>query len=196
MQRLRFLSDISVGSRYVIVSALAIADVLVINTIRHSDSRGWFSESYKVQTFQDQGMPAFVQENEAMSFAQGTVRGLHFQRPPYEQAKLVRCVSGAVYDVAVDLRPHSKTFGRHVAVRLDADSRAQLFIPAGFAHGYCTLAADTVVQYKVSAPYAPDHEGGILWNDPALGIDWPVSTAEATLGAKDGNLPKFAEAML
>ena len=179
-----------------IVSALAIADVLTINPIRHSDSRGWFRENYRVQTLQDLGMPAFVQENEAMSFAEGTVRGLHFQRPPYAQAKLVRCIAGAVYDVAVDIRPHSRTFGRHIAVRLDAESGTQLFIPAGFAHGYCTLAADTVVQYKVSAPYAPHHEGGILWNDPALGIDWPVPTTDATLGAKDGSLPKLADATL
>ena len=179
-----------------IINALAIADVLLINTIRHTDSRGWFGENYKVQAFQGQGMPAFVQDNEAMSFRQGTIRGLHFQRPPFAQAKLVRCVAGAIYDVAVDVRLDSRTFGRHIAVRLDAASGAQLFIPAGFAHGYCTLAADTVVQYKVSAPYAPHCEGGILWNDAALGIDWPVSAAEVTLGAKDASLPGFAEARL
>lgn len=178
------------------VTALAIADVLLIDAVRHSDPRGWFSESYKLAAFQGLGLPAFVQDNEAMSIAQGTVRGLHFQRPPFAQAKLVRCVAGAIYDVAVDIRPHSKMFGCHIAVRLDAESGTQLFIPAGFAHGYCTLEADTVVQYKVSAPYAPHHEGGILWNDPALGIDWPVSTTDATLGAKDSSLPNLADAML
>lgn len=179
-----------------IISTLAIADVLLINTIRHSDSRGWFSESYKVQDFQDRGMPAFVQENEAMSCSQGTVRGLHFQRPPFAQAKLVRCVAGAIYDVAVDVRQGSETFGRHLAVRLDAEDGTQLFIPRGFAHGYCTLEPNTLVQYKVSAPYAPQHEAGILWNDPTLGIDWPVHAAEAKLGAKDSVLPKFADASL
>ena len=177
------------------ITALAIADVLLIKTVRHSDLRGWFSESYKLPDFQGRGLPAFVQDNEAMSFTRGTVRGLHFQRPPFAQAKLVRCVVGAIYDVAVDVRPGSRTFGRHTAVRLDAHDGAQLFIPEGFAHGYCTLEPDTLVQYKVSAPYAPQHECGIIWDDPALGIDWPVHAAGATLGAKDAVLPKFADAM-
>jgi len=178
------------------ITALAIAEVLLIKAVRHSDSRGWFNESYKLAAFQALGLPAFVQDNEAMSFAQGTVRGLHFQRPPFAQAKLVRCVAGAIYDVAVDVRQGSKTFGRHLAVRLDAEDGAQLFIPAGFAHGYCTLEPATLVQYKASVPYAPQHEGGILWNDPALGIDWPVHAAEATLGVKDALWPKFADARL
>jgi dTDP-4-dehydrorhamnose 3,5-epimerase len=176
------------------ISALAIADVLMIRPIRHSDSRGWFSESYKLPAFRGWSVPAFVQDNEAMSFAQGTVRGLHFQRPPFAQAKLVRCVAGAIYDVAIDVRRGSSTFGRHVAVGLDADSGAQLFIPAGFAHGYCTLKPHTLVQYKVSAPYAPEHEGGVRWNDPALGIDWPVHVAQSTVSARDAALPSFADA--
>lgn len=178
------------------VTALALADVLLINAVRHSDSRGWFSESYNLAALQGLGLPAFVQDNEAMSIAQGTVRGLHFQRPPFAQAKLVRCVAGAIYDVAVDVRQGSKTFGRHLAVRLDAEDGAQLYIPAGFAHGYCTLQPATLVQYKVSAPYAPQYEGGILWNDTTLGIEWPVRAAQATLGAKDAAWPSFADARL
>ena len=175
---------------------LAIPGVWLIQPVRHSDDRGWFSERYTPGPFQERGLPAFIQDNEAMSIARGTVRGLHFQRAPFAQAKLVRCVAGAIHDVALDIRPGSSTFGRHVAVRLDAEAGAQLFIPEGFAHGYCTLEPHTLIHYKVSAPYAPQHEGGVHWMDPALGIDWPVRVADATVAAKDVDLPRFAEAGL
>jgi dTDP-4-dehydrorhamnose 3,5-epimerase len=120
------------------------------------------------------------------------VRGLHFQVPPTAQAKLVWSVRGAVLDVVVDLRRGSPTFGRHVAVEL-SPADGQLYVPVGFAHGYCTLEADTEVVYKVSAPYAPDHEGGVLWNDPDLAIPWPIADADAVLAARDAALPRLAD---
>jgi dTDP-4-dehydrorhamnose 3,5-epimerase len=131
----------------VTVTGLAVADVVLIKAVRQSDSRGWFNESYKIAAFQDLGLlPAFVKDNEARSFSQGTVQDLHFQRAPFAQAKLVRCVAGEVYDVAVDIRQGSKTFCHHLAECLDAEDRAQLFIPAGFGYGYCTLEPATLVQ--------------------------------------------------
>lgn len=173
---------------------LAIPDVILFVSERHLDSRGWFSEAYSASRMDEQGFPRFVQDNESFSTGVGTVRGLHFQRPPYAQAKLVRCVTGAVLDVAVDLRRDSPMFGRHVCVRLDSDSGAQIYIPKGFAHGFCTLTPDTLVQYKVTAPYAPDHEGGVFWNDPSLGISWPVAAEKAILSDKDRALPPLADA--
>jgi dTDP-4-dehydrorhamnose 3,5-epimerase len=175
---------------------LAIPDVILFVPKRHRDSRGWFSEAHSVSLLDAQKFPRFVQDNDSFSTVPGTVRGLHFQRPPLAQSKLVRCVVGAVFDVAVDLRPGSSTFGRHVSVRLDAESGSQVFIPAGFAHGFCTLSPDTLVQYKVTVPYAPDQEGGILWNDPTLGIEWPIHSDNAVLSDKDRALPRLADAML
>lgn len=175
---------------------LAIPDVILFVPKRHRDSRGWFSEAHSVRLLDAQNFPRFVQDNDSFSTAPGTVRGLHFQRAPLAQSKLVRCVTGAVFDVAVDLRPGSSTFGRHVSVRLDAESGSQVFIPAGFAHGFCTLSPDTLVQYKVTVPYAPDHEGGIIWDDPSLGIEWPVDSESAVLSDKDRALPRLADAAL
>lgn len=180
----------------VIFSPLSIADVLLVRTPRHADARGWFSETHRADQFTERGLPAFIQDNEVMSFAAGTVRGLHFQRGPFAQAKLVRCLTGAIHDVAVDIRAGSQTFGRHVAIRLDAATGDQVFIPAGFAHGYCTLTPEALVAYKVSAPYAPAHEGGVLWNDPALGIAWPVTAGKAVLSERDRQLPTFTGASL
>ena len=121
------------------------------------------------------------------------MRGLHFQRPPFAQAKLVRCSKGAIFDVAVDIRSGSPTFGRSVALELSAENWRQLFVPAGFAHGYCTLTADAEVTYKVSERYNPEAEGGLRWNDPALGIDWPVGEQQATLNARDRGWPILSE---
>ena len=136
---------------------------------------------------------AFVQDNEAFSAQVGTLRGLHFQRPPVAQGKLVRVPRGAILDVAVDVRVGSPSFGHHVAVRLDAEGGAQLWVPEGFAHGYCTLEPDTTVAYKVTDFYSPAHDGGVLWDDPALGIDWPLPAGGAVLSDKDTRLPRLAD---
>ncbi len=168
--------------------------VLVATPRRFGDARGFFSETYNRWRFQDAGITAdFIQDNHSLSGPTGTVRGLHFQRPPCAQAKLVRAVRGAVLDVVVDLRRTSPTFGRHVAVELSAANWRQLFVPAGFAHGFCTLEPDTEVLYKVDAYYSAEHDGGILWNDPALGIAWPVAAEQAVLSDKDLRLPLLAD---
>ena len=176
------------------ITATAIPDVLVIEPVRHGDERGLFVETYNVSALSTSGVEiVFMQDNLARSTTRGIVRGLHFQAPPFAQDKLLRCAKGAILDVAVDLRVGSPTFGKAVAVELSADNWLQLFVPAGFAHGYCTLTPDTEVLYKVSGPYSPQSEGGLLWNDPALDIDWPVTDAQATLNARDRNWPTLSE---
>ncbi len=132
---------------------------------------------------------SFAQDNLTYSSATGVVRALHFQAPPHDQGKLVTCVTGAIFDVAVDIRTGSPTRGRHVAVELSEDNRRQLWIPSGFAHGYCTLTAETRVLYKLSAPYHADAMGGLLWNDPCLGIEWPVAASDAIVNARDAAWP-------
>lgn len=171
-----------------------IPDVKVICVDRHVDMRGSFSETYNAGTFAGLGMSdTFVQDNHSVSVRRGTVRGLHYQTPPFAQAKLVRVVSGAILDVAVDLRRRSATFGRHARVRLSAENCNQLYVPAGFAHGFCTLAPDTEVIYKVTSFYAPAHDAGLAWDDPDLQIDWPVERTEAVLSPKDAGLPRFRD---
>jgi dTDP-4-dehydrorhamnose 3,5-epimerase len=156
------------------------------------DARGFFLETYHQQKYSDLGIPdVFVQDNLSMSPERGTVRGLHFQAPPRAQAKLVRVARGRIFDVVVDIRRSSPTFGRHCSVELGEESLRQLFVPAGFAHGFCTLEARTEVFYKTSDFYVPEAEGGIRWNDPALAINWPAS-AGASVSAKDQSLPLFA----
>lgn len=135
----------------------------------------------------------FVQDNQSFSAAAGTVRALHFQRPPHAQAKLVRCMRGSVMDYAVDIRRGSPTYGQHVAAKLTAKGGEQLFVPVGFAHGFVTLEAEVEVAYKVSDVYAPGCDGGIIWNDPAIGIDWPLPESGAVLSEKDRVLPTLAE---
>ncbi|SRR5579875_790916 len=170
----------------------AIPDVLLVTGERFHDARGWFRETYNSRAFADAGIAvSFVQDNESCSCRVGTVRGLHYQLPPFGQAKLVRVLHGAVFDVAVDLRVASPTFGRHVAVRLDAGRDQALFVPVGFAHGFCTLIEDTIVAYKVSTLYAPQYERGIRWSDPALAIDWPVTAKDAIVSPKDEAWPAF-----
>lgn len=172
----------------------AIPDVVIVTPKRFGDDRGWFSEVFRQDLFDAAvGPTAFVQDNQSFSQPKGTVRGLHFQRHPKAQGKLVRCVRGAILDVAVDIRVGSPSFGRHVAVRLDPQSGRQLWVPVGFAHAFCTLEPDTEVIYKVTNPYSPSDDGGILWNDPDLGIEWPVSEAEATLSDKDRKLPRLKD---
>jgi dTDP-4-dehydrorhamnose 3,5-epimerase len=174
--------------------SLDIADVKLVVPTLLRDARGSFTETYNRRRFSEAGIDVeFVQDNQSLSYRAGTVRGLHFQTPPEAQAKLVRVGAGAIFDVAVDIRPHSPTYGQHVAVTLSAEDGAQLWIPQGFAHGYCTLEADTVVLYKTTAFYAPEHDCGIRWNDPALGIAWPVPEAEAILSDKDRVQPMLAQ---
>lgn len=174
---------------------LAIPDVLLITPSIFRDDRGFFSEVWKERALADAGLHvAFVQDNHALSRERGVVRGLHFQLPPMAQDKLVRCTRGAILDIAVDIRRSSPTFGRHVSAVLSAENWQQLFVPKGFAHGYLTLEPNTEVLYKVSAGYSPQHDRGIAWNDPALGIDWGIAPEAAILSPKDLLQPRLADA--
>lgn len=176
------------------IERTALSGVVVLSPKRFDDPRGFFSEVYNKRRYAEAGVTSdFIQDNHSRSGPVGTVRGLHFQRPPFAQAKLVRVLKGAILDVAVDLRRGSPTFGQHVAVELSASAWNQLFVPAGFAHGFCTLEPDTEVFYKVDAYYSAEHDGGILWNDPALDIPWPVSAGQAVLSDKDRRLPLLAD---
>lgn len=170
-----------------------IPDVVIIDPRVFGDSRGYFFESWSQREFDALVRPVrFVQDNESSS-SYGVVRGLHFQKGAFSQSKLVRVVEGTVLDVAVDIRRGSPTFGRHVAVELDADSHRQLFIPRGFAHGFSVLSQHAVFQYKCDNYYAPQAESAIAWNDPALGIDWRVSAEDAILSEKDKRHPLLAD---
>ena len=173
-----------------------IASVVEIRTKRLGDSRGWFSEAYRRDVFAEAGIELdFVQDNESFSAPRGTLRGLHYQLPPCAQDKLVRVLRGSIFDVAVDVRKGSPTFGQHVTRTLSADEGNQLLVPVGFAHGFLTLTTDVHVAYKVTAPYSADAERAIRWNDPELGIDWPEvdGVDEPTLSDKDGVAPHFAD---
>ena len=171
-----------------------IPDVIKITPKRYSDDRGHFVELFRDELFRKHaGNVQFVQHNQSLSRQVGTIRGLHFQAPPAAQGKLVRCVRGAIFDVAVDLRRSSPTFGRHVSIELTAERDTQLWIPAGFAHGFCTLAPETEVWYAVTHGYSPESEGGIIWNDPALGIAWPSVASAETLSAKDTRLGPLSD---
>ncbi|MFZ1430839.1 MAG: dTDP-4-dehydrorhamnose 3,5-epimerase [Geminicoccaceae bacterium] len=176
------------------ITSLSIPEVKVIVPDRFGDDRGFFSETYSRRSMADAGIEEeFVQDNHSLSALVGTVRGLHYQLPPFAQAKLVRVVRGAVVDVAVDIRWGSPTFGQHVAVTLSAAAWNQIYVPVGFAHGFCTLEPDTEVVYKVTAYYSRAHDRGISWNDPELGIAWPVESATAQLSDKDRNQPRLAD---
>jgi dTDP-4-dehydrorhamnose 3,5-epimerase len=170
-----------------------IPAVKLIRPARHVDHRGFFAETFSRRTLAEAGIDHdWVQDNHSLSRAKGTVRGLHFQVPPFAQAKLVRVVKGAVLDVAVDLRHGSPSYGCHVAAVLDAESGDALYIPEGFAHGFCTLEPDTEVAYKVSEYYALTHDRGVRWNDRQLAIDWPACADAALLSARDRALPLFS----
>lgn len=176
------------------VEALAIAGVSVIHAKVFDDARGGFCETWNRRSFAEAGVTGeFVQDNHVWSSAKGTLRGLHFQAPPHAQGKLVRVVKGAIFDVAVDLRRGSANFGRHVSTIITAADARQIWVPVGFAHGYVTLEPDTEVIYKVTDYYAPGAEGGVLWNDPALDIAWPIEPGAAVLSEKDKILPLFAD---
>lgn len=176
------------------VRELSIPEVKVLVPERFADDRGSLAEVYNRRTLADAGIDiVFVQDNHSSSRRRGTVRGLHFQAPPRAQDKLVRVVRGSVFDVAVDLRRGSPTYGRHVSAVLSAGAWSQLLVPAGFAHGFMTLEPDTEVVYKVSDHYAPDRDRGLLWNDPALGIRWPIPERYAVLSDRDRRQPRLAE---
>src|SRR6478752_2700084 len=176
------------------VEETAIPAVKIIIPKKHGDSRGFFSEVYNRADWDKAGLQlTFVQDNRSFSAAMGTWRGLHFQTPPFAQDKLVRCARGRILDVAVDIRRSSPTFGRHVAVELSAENWRQLLVPVGFAHGFCTLEPDTEVIYKVSGYYSAAHDHGLAWDDPALGIEWPVAPDRATLSDKDRRQPLLAD---
>lgn len=170
-----------------------IEGLVIIEPTIFTDTRGYFFESYSKQKFDENVRPIdFVQDNESCS-SYGVMRGLHFQRPPFAQSKLVRCVKGAVLDVAVDIRKGSPTYGRHVAVELTEDNHLQFFIPRGFAHGFAVLSPTAVFQYKCDNFYAPQADGGISILDTSLGIDWRIDPANAILSEKDTRHPMLAE---
>lgn len=176
------------------VERLAIPDVLVLTPKRFADDRGYFCETWNARTFRMLGLDvAFVQDNESLSRPKGTVRGLHFQTPPHAQGKLVRVLAGAIRDVAVDLRRSSPTFGKHVAVDIDAEGGRMVWVPRGFAHGFATLVPDTRVAYKVDDFYDRGCDRGLAFDDPALGIDWGIDPATATLSPKDREHPILAD---
>jgi dTDP-4-dehydrorhamnose 3,5-epimerase len=171
----------------------ALEGVKLITARRFGDNRGFFAETWNAKAFASLGIASdFVQDNHSLSAEVGTVRGLHFQAPPHAQAKLVRCGRGAIFDVAVDIRRGSATYGKWVGYELSAENGAQMFIPEGFAHGFVTLQPDSEIVYKCSDYYAPESEGAVRWNDPAIGIDWPLSGA-AILSDKDTEAQLLAD---
>lgn len=169
--------------------------VQLIAPKRHGDARGWFVETYSRDTFAGRGIDCtFIQDNHSLSASAFTLRGLHFQTPQRAQDKLVRCVRGKIFDVAVDVRAGSPTFGQWVGVELSADNGHQLFVPVGFAHGFLTLEPNCEVVYKCSDSYAPEHDGGIGWNDPDIAVNWPLPAGTAPqLSDKDGRQPALAD---
>jgi dTDP-4-dehydrorhamnose 3,5-epimerase len=176
------------------IKETAIPEVKIILPRRQGDHRGFFSETYNKNALASLGIDMeFVQDNHSLSAEKGVVRGLHFQIQPFAQDKLVRVVRGSIFDVAVDLRRSSPSFGGHVSVVLSVEAWNQLLIPKGFAHGFCTLEPDTEVIYKVSSYYSPQHDRGVFWADRDLKIPWPVQCEDAILSDKDKRLPAFAE---
>jgi dTDP-4-dehydrorhamnose 3,5-epimerase len=171
-----------------------IDGVLLITPNRITDHRGFFSETFRADLLDRNGVNVpFVQDNHVRSAGRGVLRGLHFQLPPHAQGKLVRVTKGSILDVCVDIRAGSTTYGRHVVAELSTENWRQLWVPVGFAHGYVTLEADTEVLYKTTDYYSPQHERGLAWDDPALGIDWRVSQSEVTLSEKDRKQPRLAD---
>ena len=170
-----------------------IEGLIIIKPQIFKDSRGYFFESFSQREFNEKVTPIqFVQDNESCS-SYGVMRGLHFQKPPYSQSKLVRCVKGSVLDVAIDIRKGSPTYSKHVAVELSAENHLQFFIPKGFAHGYAVLSKEAIFQYKCDEFYTPQSEGGIQLMDESLGINWPISADDAILSDKDKKYPKLSE---
>ena len=176
------------------LESLEIPEVKLLFPKKFEDERGFFSETYNQEVFAKAGITqGFVQDNHSLSKTAGVLRGLHFQREPFAQDKLVRVLRGRILDVAVDIRPNSPTLGKSVIAEINADDCNQIFVPRGFAHGFLTLAPDTEVVYKVSCPYTPSAEQAILWNDPDLAIDWPMDESRLVLSAKDANAMSFKD---
>lgn len=172
----------------------ALEEVLIVDPVRHGDDRGFFSEVFRAEWLASAGVTAdFVQDNHSWSRAEGVLRGLHFQAPPFAQGKLVRVARGAILDVAVDIRRGSPTFGQHVAVELSAANWRQVWVPPGFAHGFVTLQPDTEVLYKVTARYDAGTDKGLAFDDPALAIDWRFPAGALTLSDKDRRHPRLAD---
>lgn len=170
-----------------------IPGVIIIEPAVFSDNRGYFFESFNKKNFEDNiGKINFAQDNESKS-SKGVLRGLHFQAPPFAQAKLVRCIKGSVLDVAVDIRKGSPTYGKYVSIELSEDNKKQLYIPRGFAHGYSVLSDSAIFAYKVDNNYAPECDAGILWNDPVLNIQWGVNNCDILISKKDSKLSSFLE---
>ena len=171
----------------------AISDLYILEPLVFGDNRGYFLESFNLEKFKENVYPInFVQDNESKS-SRGVLRGLHFQKPPYAQAKLVRCIEGKILDVAVDIRKGSPTYGKHLAVELSGENKRQLFVPRGFAHGFSVLSESAVFAYKVDNSYAPESDYGIKWNDEDLNIDWGLTEEEVQLSEKDENLSFFKD---
>lgn len=161
---------------------------------RISDERGYFAETLRLDLLEERAGPIdFVQDNQSLSARAGTIRGIHFQSPPAAQAKLVRCLAGKLFDVAVDLRADSPTFGRWISVVLSPEEINQLWIPAGFGHGFCSLEPNSVISYRVTSYYSPEHDKGVAWDDPAIGIEWPGIAEPETLSQKDRQQPSLAQ---
>lgn len=169
-----------------------IQGLVLVRPKRHADERGFFFEAWRRDQWSNAGVDAdFVQDNHSLSTERGTIRGLHFQRQPFAQAKLVRCARGSVLDVAVDIRADSPTFGEHYAIELSAQNGLQIYIPEGFAHGFCTLEPNCELLYKCSNYYSPSHDAGVAFDDPELAIDWPFGRDRAILSEKDARLPSL-----
>ena len=158
------------------------------------DERGYFSEIFRLSAFAERaGNMEFVQDNQSLSVRTGTVRGLHFQTHPFAQGKLVRCIAGKLLDVAVDLRSDSPTFGRSIAVTLSPEANNQLWVPPGFGHGFCTLEPNSIIHYRVTSYYSPEHDKGVAWDDPDIGVQWPDVADRQTLSAKDREQPRLGD---
>ncbi len=176
------------------VQTFDIPDVVLLTPRHIGDERGYFAETFRADLFaQKVGHQVFVQDNESRSARPGTIRGLHFQSDPHAQGKLVRCTAGALFDVAVDIRQGSPTYGKWVGETLTPDNGKQLWVPAGFAHGFCSLEPDTVISYKVTGYYSGECDKGLAWDDPAIGIAWPAVADSDTLSAKDRKQPLLSE---
>ena len=176
------------------ITALSIPDVKLIEPNVINDKRGVFLESYSVRSFKQAGIEcAFVQDNYSLSINAGVIRGLHFQLPPFAQAKLIWVTKGRIWDVALDLRGSSPTYGQHTSIELSHKAPQMLYIPVGFAHGFLSMEPNSEVQYKADNYYAPDHDAGILWGDPDIAIDWPIKNNDVILSDKDAALPAFAD---
>jgi len=170
-----------------------ISDLIIIEPTVFGDARGYFLESYNQKKFEEiVGKTSFLQDNESKSY-NGVLRGLHFQKPPFEQAKLVRCIEGKVMDVALDIRKGSPTYGKYIAIELSGENKRQLFVPRGFAHGFVVLSDSATFAYKVDNIYAPDHDAGIRWNDKELNIQWGLEDSEVMVSEKDAELPLFSK---